>query len=75
MSVPPCLPAFSRLSRWLLLPLLLLLALSASAQGPGDGGPAPDNQPTRVPIDGGASLLLAAGAAYGLRRLPRRPRP
>lgn len=35
------------------------------AQGPGSGGP----RPTVVPIDGGASLLLAAGAAYGLRRL------
>jgi hypothetical protein len=27
--------------------------------------------PTAVPIDGGASLLLAAGAALGIRRLRR----
>ncbi|MCI1188462.1 hypothetical protein MON38_13620 [Hymenobacter sp. DH14] len=40
----------------------------ALAQGPGSGGPAPGT-PTGVPIDGGASLLLAAGAAYGLKRL------
>ncbi|WP_345075170.1 PID-CTERM protein-sorting domain-containing protein [Hymenobacter fastidiosus] len=39
----------------------------ARAQGPGNGGPAAVN----VPIDGGVSLLLAAGAAYGLRRLRR----
>ncbi len=53
----------------LLLPLLLLLAGRAGAQ-PGTGGPAP--APAAVPLDGGATLVLAAGAAYGLRRL-RRP--
>ena len=43
----------------------------ALAQAPGSGGPAPGTPtaPTGVPIDGGASLLLAAGAAYGLKRL------
>jgi len=41
------------------------------AQGPGDeGGPEP--AATAVPLDGGVSLLLAAGTAYGLRRLRRR---
>lgn len=40
----------------------------ALAQAPGSGGPGPST-PTGVPIDGGASLLLAAGAAYGLKRL------
>ncbi|HEX8429137.1 PID-CTERM protein-sorting domain-containing protein [Hymenobacter sp.] len=58
-----------RLYTWLkpvlLLLVLLLIAGSLRAQGPGSGGPTP----TAVPIDGGASLLLAAGAAYGLRRL------
>ncbi|WP_400190465.1 PID-CTERM protein-sorting domain-containing protein [Hymenobacter sp. B81] len=50
---------------------LLLLPASTSllAQGnPGSGGPQP-GQPTAVPLDGGASLLLAAGAAYGLKKL------
>ncbi|GAA3926103.1 PID-CTERM protein-sorting domain-containing protein [Hymenobacter algoricola] len=42
------------------------------AQGPGSGGPRPGA--TNVPIDGGASLLLAAGGAYGLRRLRRAKR-
>ncbi|TGE28170.1 PID-CTERM protein-sorting domain-containing protein [Hymenobacter metallicola] len=49
--------------------LLSSLAQPARAQGPGTGGPRPGA--TAAPIDGGASLLLAAGAAYGLRRLRR----
>ncbi|KAA9325507.1 hypothetical protein F0P96_19430 [Hymenobacter busanensis] len=50
------------------LVLGLLFTLSAEAQDPGSGGPLPGT-PTAVPLDGGASLLLAAGAAYGLKRL------
>ncbi|TGE26067.1 hypothetical protein E5K00_01625 [Hymenobacter aquaticus] len=42
----------------------------ARAQGPGNGGPQPGA--TNAPIDGGISLLLAAGAGYGLRRLAKR---
>ncbi|RTQ46813.1 hypothetical protein EJV47_20795 [Hymenobacter gummosus] len=52
-----------------------LVTLSAQAQtDPGSGGPVPGNQPdpTAVPIDGGASLLLAGGAAYALNRLRKR---
>lgn len=49
------------------------------AQSPSTGGPAPDapTGPTETPLDGGASLLLAAGAAYGLKRLrnARRAKP
>jgi len=51
---------------------LLLAGPATQAQGPGVGGPRP-GVTTEVPLDGGASLLLAAGAAYGLRKL-RRPR-
>jgi hypothetical protein len=47
----------------------ILTSVSAYAQGPGSGGP---SAPTGVPIDGGASLLLASGAAYGLRKLRQR---
>lgn len=54
----------------------LLLALSgvARAQTPGSGGPLadPDPDPTQVPLDGGASLLLVSGVAYGLKRLRTR---
>lgn len=52
---------------WPLLGLVLLLTLNAQAQ-PGSGGVTP----TPTPLDGGASLLLASGVAYGLKRLRRR---
>ena len=47
---------------------VLFTAAAAVAQ-PGSGGPTPGLQPTQTPIDGGVSLLLAAGGAYGLKRL------
>ena len=60
---------------------LLLLTLPAAAQDPGTGENSPGGpqqqapaDPTGVPIDGGASLLLAGGVAYGLRRLRQRHR-
>ena len=43
-------------------------AQHAAAQ-PNSGGPQPGAGPTATPLDGGASLLLAGGVAYGLRRL------
>ena len=51
---------------------LLLTAATAAAQSPGSGGPAP--QPAAVPLDGGASLLLASGVALGLKKLRNRRR-
>ena len=48
---------------------VLLGSLTALAQ-PGSGGPSP----TAVPIDGGASLLLAGGVALGLKKLRERRR-
>lgn len=60
-----------------LLPtLLFLLALSETvlAQAPGSGGPGPTPPvgPTDVPLDGGVSLLLAGGVAYGIKHLKNR---
>jgi hypothetical protein len=43
-------------------------ALATHAQ-PSTGGPAP--QPAAVPLDGGASLLVATGVALGWRKLRR----
>ena len=57
----------------LLLAVLTLFSAPANAQ-PGSGGPNPTGPagPTAVPLDGGASLLLAGGLAYGLRHLRNR---
>jgi hypothetical protein len=58
---------------------LLWLAIAGTQQAlaqtgtPTTGGPTPQAQdPTAVPLDGGASLLLASGVAYGLRKLRQR---
>ncbi|QKG58005.1 hypothetical protein GKZ68_16095 [Hymenobacter sp. BRD128] len=51
----------------------LLLLSAAQAQTPGSGGPTPQT-PTAVPIDGGATLLLASGVALGLKKLRDRRR-
>jgi hypothetical protein len=61
-----------------LLSAALLLMASAGAQAqPGSGGPGPGTPvtpvtPTDVPLDGGASLLLASGVALGLKKLRQR---
>lgn len=58
------------MNRFFLLGALLLATAASYAQTPTTGGPTPD--PTAVPLDGGASLLLAGGVAYGLKRLRQR---
>ncbi|MBO2010122.1 hypothetical protein J4E00_13745 [Siccationidurans soli] len=52
-------------------------AFTAAVAQPGSGGPGPGTptvDPTAVPIDGGASLLLAAGVGLGIKRLRERRR-
>ena len=50
----------------------LLVAGTAFGQDdPGSTGPQP-GAPTAIPLDGGASLLLAGGVAYGLKKLRAR---
>ncbi len=56
-----------------LLALSVLLSLPAAAQQPTTGGPLPGApDPAAVPLDGGASLLLAGGVAYGIRQIRAR---
>ena len=61
----------SFMKRFLFLAALGLVTSLGYAQSPASGGPTPQST-TAVPLDGGASLLLASGVAYGLRRLRRR---
>ena len=56
---------------------LFLAFLTPALAQPGTGGPqpgGPGTNPTGVPIDGGVSLLLAAGVGLGLKRLRMRRR-
>ncbi|MES2389837.1 MAG: hypothetical protein V4543_17680 [Bacteroidota bacterium] len=55
--------------------LLVLLTGSANAQQsgePGNSGPTPSGPNAQVPVDGGASLLLAAGVGYGIKKVRAR---
>lgn len=56
------------LTRLLPLLALLLVAGGVALAQPGGVGPSP----TAIPLDGGVSLLLAGGAAYGIKRLRNR---
>ena len=51
-----------------LLIIMLISLHTAMAQDPGD----PSADDPAAPLDGGITLLLAAGAAYGARRLRKR---
>lgn len=57
----------------LLLSLGLVNALAQGTDPPDSPGPQPTQpnppDPTEIPIDGGASLLIAGGVAYGLKKL------
>lgn len=52
-----------------LFALLFVFAVSVSAAWAVDPPPVDPNDPNPVPVDGGASLLLVAGATYGARKL------
>lgn len=60
--------------------VLVLSATAISMAQPGGGGPVPGPGggggagATDVPVDGGISLLLAGGVAYGVKRLRDRRR-
>lgn len=50
---------------------VFITAATALAQ-PGSGGPTPTVDPTATPLDGGASMLLASGVAFGVKKLRER---
>lgn len=56
------------LRRLLFCLLVLLLPLTILAQDP-DNSDEWDEDPEEIPIDGGVSLLIAAGAGYGLKKI------
>lgn len=64
------------MNKLLLTAGLFLVTAIGYAQAPGggtgSGGPQPATPAAAVPLDGGSSLLLASGVAYGLRRLQQR---
>lgn len=65
---------------WLIVILSLITApVSLMAQtamdtltNPGDNGGTEDVPPTPTPFDGGVSILVAAGVAYGLKKVHER---
>lgn len=57
-----------------LLPAIFLLVASGEVVLAQTGGPTPGGSPTAIPLDGGVSLLLAGGVAYGIKHLRKRRR-
>jgi hypothetical protein len=55
-----------------LLLLQVLIPFTLAIGQPGGGDDLDSNPDAAVPVDGGLSLLLAAGAAYGGRRLMKK---
>ncbi|MBS4044494.1 MAG: hypothetical protein KGZ59_11830 [Chitinophagaceae bacterium] len=55
---------FKNIQPFIILLFALVLPILSIAQGPGDPGGDPG-----VPFDGGLSILLAAGAAYGIKKV------
>ncbi len=55
--------------RYLFLAAVLLFTLMYVSAAPLNPNPISDPDP--VPLDGGLLALLAAGAAYGIKKIPR----
>ena len=60
-----------RLNKIMMVSLIALMMPigHALAQAPGGDDDLEDPDPQDVPIDGGLSILLAAGASYGARKM------
>jgi len=60
---------FKKIRVYVLLAMAMLAIMNVYAQPTGDPTGDPDATPVEeVPIDGGLSLLLGAGIAYGAKR-------
>jgi hypothetical protein len=59
----------SRILKLMMCWLFISMSQPLQAQDPGD--PSMDDPAAAVPVDGGLSLLLAAGGAYAGRRIYR----
>jgi hypothetical protein len=68
LETKPTSPLPSGLHLALLLGVLLMLNRGANAQPPPPSDPNNVNGGAGVPIDGGLSILMAAGAGLGLKR-------
>ena len=51
--------------------LIMITSVAAHAQisDPGSGGSGGSTDPDGAPIDGGLSLLIAAGVGYGMKKI------
>ncbi len=58
-----------RIRASVILLLLMMMPVIAFPYGDPDDSDSWDEDPEGVPIDGGVSLLLAAGAGYGVKKL------
>jgi len=62
-------------SALLFITIVLLMTNQLHAQtitDPGEGNGGGDGDPDNVPIDGGISLLVAAGVGYGAKKMKER---
>jgi hypothetical protein len=63
------------MNKLIIIAIIVLTAATAAVAGPPTFTPAdPDGTPVGVPVDGGASFLLAAGGSYAVKKLKERKR-
>lgn len=54
---------------WLFPVFVLIIGVSSLVASPGGDGDGDGGEDPAVPIDGGVSILLVAGAAYGAKKV------
>jgi hypothetical protein len=62
----------SKVAAFLTVVIILCTPLLSHAAGPGFGGDVNDGGSCAAPLDGGMSLLIAAGIGYGAKKLARK---